>query len=209
MKIKVGDKIQFDWKNNDSFEWTNKNHWAKMCIQIAQHIDLIGRGWNANESWSLSRFTHTGTVIEVSETHYIVAEALNGGYTFIPYEKEYMKRLIDQGYCLVLRPQVRLQDVKKVASKMEGYPYDWKAIAGLAFTTIFRVMPIVSRAAVIMRYLHIPTAKTVICSEANSRLDFKCSGGKLDMPKEFGVSHDRIMPVHYTISKQYGVMYGE
>lgn len=209
MKIKKGDKIQFDWKNDNPFEWTNKAHWAKVCIQVAQHVDLIGRGWNASISWKLSRYTHTGTVVEVSDTGYLVAEALNGGYTFIPYEKEYMKRLIDQGYCIVLRSDIPLKDVKKTAEKMEGYPYDWKAIAGLAFTTVFRVIPLVRKAGVVMRYLHIPTAKTVICSEANSRLDFECSGGKLNMPKEFGVGHDKIMPVHYTISKQYGVMYGE
>jgi hypothetical protein len=203
MKLKIGDKVQFDWKNNDPFEWKNKNHWAKVCIQIAQHVDLITRGYNALESWQHSRFTHTGTVIDIKGDTYIVAEALNGGYTFTPYKNDYMDRLINQEYVLVLRPKVKLKNVLKNATKMEGYSYDWKAIAGLAFTTIFRVIPIVRKAGVVMRYLHIPTAKTIICSEANSRLDFECSNGKLDMPKEFGVTHDRVMPVHYTISKQY------
>jgi hypothetical protein len=145
-------------------------------------------------------------IIQVTPKKYVVAEALDEGYVFCDYDKDYFHTMVESEYFRVVRPIYPVKNVKLEATKLKGRPYSWLNIATMGLSTLLRVVPIFTlfgKGKFLLDFILNYTDKKLVCSEANTMVAYNTSNKKINLSAEFGVVKDKIMPFHYLITKFY------
>ena len=201
---KTGDTVFTDWINgNYKF---NFNTVFYLGIRTAAIVELLTK--HKVKNWEqlkkLTKYTHVGKIVKVNKDSYIIAEATGKGYVFNEYKKNYIDRLVKQNYFLIKRPTHKLTNVYKEASKLEDRQYGWMSIVRIGISTLGKLVPFgkyVTYIPLVNKLIDKITDKHLICTEANAKIDYICSGKKINMSEEFNVSKDRLMPMHHKKSK--------
>lgn len=137
-----------------------------------------------------SSYTHAGIIYDVSEDTIITAEAQANGFVKISRSRLEFEDLIECREICILKPRVKLEDVKFNIDLMLGKGYDYLDLLKILINKI-------TGHKTFKR-----TANKVICSEAVAILLKECSTGKLDLAKEFNKDVELITPDDLNQSRQ-------
>jgi hypothetical protein len=139
-----------------------------------------------------SNWNHVSIIGEMTDYGYIVYEAQAKGFIKSEYTFEYLQRRIDEKTIVPKDFNSKLYSVSPEAEKLLGIPYGkWNLVA---------ILWAIITGKNNQRYSN--GIKEMICSEAVSRLLFRCSKGKVNLSKEYNKPHDMITPKNVFDSKQ-------
>jgi hypothetical protein len=144
-----------------------------------------------NRFYYNSPYTHSAIITNVEDGIIEVAEAINKGFTISDYSYNWLSDRIHNGTIIVGRTSKELSNIRENATKYSGIRYGWGAI-------FFISLSLLSRQSIKWS----DGVKSLICSEAVSRILYDSSNKKINFELEFNKPYDEITPDDLANSKQ-------
>lgn len=140
--------------------------------------------------------THTAHIYKIEDDVVYLAEAMGTRpYSIYSYDKSYLLEQEEKGKLWFLRSLKKVKDIEKNTDKYLGRKYDWLAIWGIFFKSVFKKKSILTNA--------FKGDKFLICSEGTLRVLYDSSNKKIDLNKEFNLDTDLIAPMCLDESKYF------
>jgi len=135
-----------------------------------------------------NKATHAGIISRIDGDDVYIHEAIAKwdakDYQEHKYSKFDLDSYIINNEVIIRRPYLNLKGYEKACKGYEDNYYDWLSILLMPFKISFN------------------TPNLIFCSEVNGRIYYDLSNHKINIAEEFGISYEKLTPMHLYLTKQ-------